>query len=522
MQIELSNRFTLTGLSQDQRDKIKDSLTFDNPAYASAKRFSPYKYVAVPPYLTYYNEASVRTSDGDRKKVLSVPSGIDLCSILETSNLTISDQRITVPIKYPPFKLELRTDQSESVANYMWEIKKSARPKQIVSMFTGKGKTILALYIASKLGQKTLVLVHKDDLVVGWKADIEKCFGKINVGLIKAKSRKVGSLITIATVQTLNRMGSEELSTYTKQFGLVIQDECHHVGLNIFNIIDQFHAKYRLGLSATPFRSDGLNFVFDLFFGGICFKQEAVVDDEDISSVEVRVLDSGFKYRPFLYKGRVFNSYDYDTKELPRNIQYVEDIPYKDRPRILFQDLDNQAVLNNKTKIQVCRKVLEHYRQGHSCLVLFTQKEHINSYYRYLRVFVPEERILLYYGDSKEKTDIMMDRAERKEVLITLATYAKTTEGTNVKSWEVQFLVSSMNNEKNVEQAVGRVRRKKEGKLNPVIVYDIRYSQSYSLRSHYRLRQSVYNRLKFKIVDKGVPQQEKSSSRSVFSRGYKH
>ena len=36
------------------------------------------------------------------------------------------------------------------------------------------------------------------------------------------------------------------------------------------------------------------------------------------------------------------------------------------------------------------------------------------------------------------------------EVLVTLGTLAKATEGTNVKAWEVLFLVSSINNEKNV------------------------------------------------------------------------
>ena len=33
----------------------------------------------------------------------------------------------------------------------------------------------------------------------------------------------------------------------------------------------------------------------------------------------------------------------------------------------------------------------------------------------------------------------MKQRAESKEVLITLATFAKATEGTNVKAWERGF-----------------------------------------------------------------------------------
>ena len=172
------------------------------------------------------------------------------------------------------------------------------------------------------------------------------------------------------------------------------------------------------------------------------------------------------------------------------------------------------------TKINVCQKIIEHYRLGHSCIALFTQKEHINVYYRHLCRFIPKDQILLYYGDSKEKSEDMMKKAEDKQALVTLATYAKATEGTNVKSWEVEFLVSSLNNEKSVEQATGRIRRRKEGKLSPVKVYDVRYYRCYSLCNHYSTRRSVYQRLKYKVIDNGV--QSDIKQRSMFSRGYRN
>ena len=75
-----------------------------------------------------------------------------------------------------------------------------------------------------------------------------------------------------------------------------------------------------------------------------------------------------------------------------------------------------------------------------------------------------------------------------------------------------------MNNEKNVEQATGRIRRKKDGKLNPVLVYDVRYSEAYSLKNHFQNRLKVYKRLKYKVVgDVKIHKDNKP----VFSRGYK-
>ena len=168
-------------------------------------------------------------------------------------------------------------------------------------------------------------------------------------------------------------------------------------------------------------------------------------------------------------------------------------------------------------QILVCKKIMEEYRAGHSIIALFTQKEHINSYYRHLCRYIPKDQIMLYYGDSKEKSENMMTKAENKEVLVTLATYAKATEGTNVKSWEVEFLVSSSNNSKNVEQATGRIRRRKEGKLNPVKVYDINYADCYSLSGHLSTRLSTYRRLKYTVT--GIKEKK---SRGMFSRGYRN
>lgn len=501
MKVVKSNRQYLYDLTSEQRDKIKDTLTFDNPAYKQAKRYGRSKYISIPPYLTYYNEFSIR--DGDvRKKVLSVPIGVDVRKILDVPFIPNEDKRNDVHVKFPKFLLDLRKDQIRAEKAYMQEVNYAVHPKCIVQLPTGKGKSILALHIAQKLNQRTLILVHKDDLVVGWQKDIELCFGhKIDLGLIKAKSRKVGNHITIATVQTLSRMNEDELKKYINEFGLVVQDECHHVGLNIFNIIDKFNSKYKLGLSATPKRSDGLDFVFDLFFGGLCYEHIVTEDDEDICGCEVRVLDSKYKYEPFVHGNQVFNYHDFDPKDLPDVLEFLESIPHEKRPRVPFLTIDDQVVKSSKTKIMVCKKIIEHYKQGHSVIALFTQKEHIDLYYRHLCRRIPKNKIMLYYGDSKEKSEDMMRKAENKEVLVTLATYAKATEGTNVKSWEVEFLVSSVNNEKNVEQATGRVRRRKEGKLNPVIVYDVRYSDCYSLKSHYRTRLTTYKRLKYIIKD---------------------
>ena len=510
MKILKSSRQHLKDLTLDQKKKIKDALTYDNPAYLSAKRYSRNRYITIPPYISYFKEG---------KNGFTIPIGVNVEDLLKVKAEEVIDNRIDSEVSYPEFTLELREDQQKAKDAYLSSQKESV-PKCLIQLPTGKGKTILALNLAYTLKQRTLVLVHKDDLVTGWQKDIEECFGgKVEPGLIKAKKRNVGKQITIATVQTLSRMSEEELSYYLDKFGLVVQDECHHVGLNIFNIIDQFQSKYKLGLTATPKRGDGLDFVFTLFFGGIVYKSEYTAEDTDILPVNVIVKESNAVYEPFLYDNQVFNKCDYKEEELPDKLVLLKDLPYEERPRVPFLVVDDMLVSSPKHKIGVCKDIIREYREGHSCIAFFTQKEHIVSYYNYLKLFIPKETILLYYGDNKEKSDVMIEKAESRKCLVTLATYAKATEGTNVKSWEVGFLVSSVNSEKNVEQAVGRIRRRKEGKINPAILYDYRFSESYSISSHGSTKDKVYRKLKFNITGKSRTTKTKKSG--IFSRGYK-
>ena len=122
--ITKSNRQHIYGLTSEQRDLIKDSLTFSNPAYKNAKRYSRSKYISIPPYLTYYNEFSV-SENGERKKVLNVPIGVNIPKLLDYPMVSYNDLRRSVPVKFPKFNLELREDQVKAEKAYMQEVKYS-------------------------------------------------------------------------------------------------------------------------------------------------------------------------------------------------------------------------------------------------------------------------------------------------------------------------------------------------------------------------------------------------------------
>ena len=282
----------------------------------------------------------------------------------------------------------------------------------------------------------------------------------------------------------------------------VYTHNCHHVGANTFNIVDIFNSKYKLGLSATPTRTDGLTHCLNLYFGGLCHRQEMDVDDEDLCNAEVIVRQGKFKFLPFVHEGLILNYWDFN--KIGANDKFYSDIPYKQRPPLSFMEVDNLTVGNPRTKIQICKDIISEYRQGHNIIVFFTQKEHIRMYHSYLKMYIPAEKMQMFYGDNNEKSEVIMARAESGECTVTLATYSKATEGTNVKSWEVGIFASSLNNEKNIKQSIGRLLRKKDGKLNPVRIYDYQFSEVYSLDKHYHTRKKIYDEFKFKVTGDSI------------------
>jgi len=113
------------------------------------------------------------------------------------------------------------------------------------------GKTTMALAVAAALGQKTLVIVHKHVLLEQWRERIEQFLGP-------------DAPVDIVTAQSLWSKGLEDSDVY----GLTIMDEAHHVPARTFaGAVGKCPAKYRLALTATPTRTDGLIELLHWHFG---------------------------------------------------------------------------------------------------------------------------------------------------------------------------------------------------------------------------------------------------------------
>lgn len=161
--------------------------------------------------------------------------------------------------------LELRPYQ-ESLTQKIFHEWASGQKRVMAQLPTGGGKTAIFVEIAREFtsrGQQVLVLAHREELILQAKDKLEAATGQ-TVGVIKAGYKpSLDCLIQVASVQTLAR---RRLPTAE----LVVVDEAHHSSAKTYRrILENYHAAYILGVTATPIRADRTGFD-DIFECLVC------------------------------------------------------------------------------------------------------------------------------------------------------------------------------------------------------------------------------------------------------------
>jgi superfamily II DNA or RNA helicase len=154
-----------------------------------------------------------------------------------------------------------REYQTEAVAAVLSKWRDGVT-RQIVSLPTGCGKTIIFGLLGKDFAQRTLVLAHRDELLTQAAEKMLLVNPNADIGIFKAEQR--GGLereICIASVQTATRHTGW---LKEKGFTLCICDEVHHGTsqsyVKVFQdlgFMEGDASKLLLGVTATAFRADG-------------------------------------------------------------------------------------------------------------------------------------------------------------------------------------------------------------------------------------------------------------------------
>ncbi|PIV08202.1 hypothetical protein COS52_03995, partial [Candidatus Roizmanbacteria bacterium CG03_land_8_20_14_0_80_39_12] len=434
---------------------LKKELNFPNPEFYAMERFG---------YSTWKTPRFIKTlevlPDG-----ITVPLGFlnKVKGFAEKEQLKaeIIDQRtIAKQISFPS-KLLLRKDQQYVLNQLMKE------DRVILEAQPGFGKTIVALALMKKRGQKTLIIVHTNTLLHQWEKRINDYFSlaKDEIGLIGDNKWKISKKATIASYMTLSRRGLDDIKN---DFGLVIIDECHHVPANTFStVVKQFTAKHVLGLTATTFRKDKLEKLMYLYVSDQVIrtknnKQEK--NEQSISTVK--------------------------TELVTRKTEFQGNGKLED-----FQDACRMVITDTKRNDQITDDIVAALAAGAKCLVLSERLEHCEILLELVRQKAKGIHAAVATGImTKKQRERITARMNQERFQLLIATGKLIGEGFDWPAVSHLFLAFPFSWKGKLIQYVGRVQRTCEGKTL-AIVHDYFDDQVPMLKLMYFKRLRTYRSL---------------------------
>lgn len=133
----------------------------------------------------------------------------------------------------------------------------------LLALHVGFGKSVLSVEMACRIGLRTMVVVHRVLLIDQWVASIRaNCSANVRVSTFD--DYDASSDVVVMNVVNVSKLDETE----RRSFGLVIVDECHLISTEHFSKSLQYLTpRYLIGLSATPYRKDGMDKIMELYFG---------------------------------------------------------------------------------------------------------------------------------------------------------------------------------------------------------------------------------------------------------------
>jgi len=332
----------------------------------------------------------------------------------------------------------------------------------VIVIPTGGGKTHIGLWAIAKLRKKTLIVVPTIALLEQWKSNIEKYLGISKIGIFGA-NQKVLDEITITTYDSAY-LNAE---TFADKFGLVIFDEVHHLPSENYKLIAELLlSEFRLGLTATPERSDMGHLKLDELVGPIVYKI-------DVKTLQLRGHVANYEVKRIFvpmpddlaerYKALRKKYLDYIKtlpEDLPPKRKYELLILRSTRDRkaheaLLSYEKAKKLALNAEEKLKKLEEILLTHKDDK--VLIFTRYTDI-VYEISKRFGIP---MITNDTTPYERSEIL--RLFRKGELTKLVTAEVLDEGVDVPDASVGIILSGTGSKRQYIQRLGRILRPKDG-----------------------------------------------------------
>lgn len=463
MKLTIDSLLRLQDVPGTVLNQIKIELTLKNPDYIKKKRMGLNRYLWGSEYIKLWSEKVI-----DGVKTYILPRGFYARLWEITQDFELSDKTVTLPhIDFPGAPV-LRDYQEPAI-----ELS-NAWVSGICLMPCGAGKTETALAIVENIGQPTLWITHTMDLL---NQSMNRAVSRLKltgnqIGIIQGENLTIGSHITFATVQTLSK---RDLSQIITQFGCIVVDECHLVFKDadksrmFESVISQFPAKYRFGMTASEYRSDGL---IETMFHVIGPKFHEVTQAHlnaagNVVVPKVEFIETDFRYAP-------------DEDEMLNTSKMVV------------------AMREDRERNTLLRSLLDKVQPYDYCLVLGDSLEHLENLYAHVSVRGIPAAFVHGQTPKKQREKIMAEMSSGKYQFL-FATYQLAKLGLDIPRLSVEFLITPKKDKTTIQQAAGRVMRPWEGKRVPRI-YDVWDKNIPQMVQWARERVRVYRTLGAEII----------------------
>lgn len=311
-----------------------------------------------------------------------------------------------------------------------------ANPNGVLNLAPGKGKTVLACKRIVDLGCPSLVVVHNSYLMQQWQERIgdfiEMPPGE-ELGIIQGKKFDWQHPVTLAMIHSLgDRAEDGKLpGEFSKHFGAVFYDEGHHLSAADFVRTARLCWGHRYGLTATPYRLDGTEFIYNFHIGGVFYSDL----QQDLT--------------PRVYFQQTPVHVDLTIPEV-RDVAGEVNIS---KIRSHVGRLDE----SNNFRAKCIQEALD---QGRKIIAISHSKDQLVE----LHMRFPESSLIVQETPQKERTKMV------QQSQICFAIRELGIEGLDDDNLDTLFILTPFSSPNDLQQVMGRIQRWKPDKKVPVMV----------------------------------------------------
>jgi superfamily II DNA or RNA helicase len=341
----------------------------------------------------------------------------------------------------------------------------------VVVLPTAAGKTYLAQLAMQATPRTTLVVVPTLDLMHQWYAQLEAAFPDVEVGLLGGGSRD-RTPILIATYNS----AAIHAETLGNRYALMIFDECHHLPTDYFKVIAEYAiAPYRLGLTATPERSDGNHRYLDTLIGKIIYRKTAAelsgnaLAQHQVVQIKVKLSQQErTKYNQAIQTRNDFlrqSNISLGSLEGWQLFVQASARSPQGRQAMLAHREAKEIALGTDAKLRVLTDLIGKH---HPEAVLIFTNDNATVYRISQQFLIPA---ITYQTPVKERHDILQ-RFKTGEYKTLVASHV-LNEGVDVPDARIAIILSGTGSAREYIQRLGRVLRKGKSPNKQAILYEV-------------------------------------------------